>query len=194
MRLEGLRQQLKAQRKQLTQLQQTQAAEKMVRHLSHSNWYKKARYIALYLPVNGEADPRALFENNKDPHKKFYLPVLSPSHDKHLCFVQWDTNTLFRKNIYAIPEPLITAYNHIPTAQLDLVLMPLLAFDTQGNRLGMGGGYYDRSFAFKRQNPALDTPRLIAYAYQFQQQDRLLAQDWDVPFDAYVTETHFKKI
>jgi len=193
MNLDILRLQLKQQRQQLSQQQQSQAAAKMVKHLSRTNCYKKAQHIALYLPVKGEADPRALFIQNSDLKKKFYLPVLSPIHDKQLDFVQWDYKTQFKKNIYAIPEPLITASNQILIEQLDLVVMPLLAFDASGNRLGMGGGYYDRSFAFKQQNPALKTPLLVGYAYQFQQQNRLLAQAWDIPLDAYVTETQFKK-
>jgi 5-formyltetrahydrofolate cyclo-ligase len=194
MNLDLLRQQLKKQRQQLSQLQQTQAAAKMVQHLSQTHFYKKAQHIALYLPVNGEADPSTLFKNNSDPQKKFYLPVLSPMQEKHLCFVQWHQNTVFKKNIYAIPEPLITASNQIAIKQLDVVIMPLLAFDKRGNRLGMGGGYYDRSFAFKQHNSTFKKPLLVAYAHQFQQQNKLLAQAWDVPFDAYVTETQFKKI
>jgi len=190
----ALRQSLKKQRQQLTQLQQAQAAKKMLEHLLQTNCYKKAQHIALYLPVKGEADPRALFTQNSDPKKKFYLPVLSPSHDKQLYFVQWQHNTQFKHNIYAIPEPLITTSNQIPIEQLDLVIMPLLAFDKKGNRLGMGGGYYDRSFAFKQQRSIAKKPLLVGYAYQFQQQNRLVAQTWDIPLDAYVTETQFKKI
>ena len=190
----ALRQSLKQQRQQLSQTQQVQMAEKMVKHLSHSDDYNRAQHIALYLPVKGEADPRALFSQNRDTKKKFYLPVLSSTQDKHLCFVEWDKTTQFKNNIYAIPEPIMTASNQIPLPQLDLVVMPLLAFDKSGNRLGMGGGYYDRSFAFKRQHTLIKKPFLVGYAYQFQQQNQLIAQTWDVPLDAYVTETHFKKI
>lgn len=80
---------------------------------------------------------------------------------------------------------------------LDLVVMPLLAFDTAGSRLGMGGGFYDRSFAFKRRSgKRSNKPHLTGIAYQFQQAEALNRQTWDVPLDAISTEkgiTHFRQ-
>jgi len=71
---------------------------------------------------------------------------------------------------------------------LDLILTPLLAFDQQGNRMGMGAGYYDRSFAFRRYRQQWQQPRLVGTAWSFQEQQQLNAQPWDVPLDALVCE------
>ena len=193
MNTEQLRNQLKRQRSQQTKQQQSQRSKQIANNLSQSSVYSTAKHVALYLPVNGEADPRSLVSGNTDPERKFYLPVLSPTGNKQLLFHQWDKNTQFTNNIYGIPEP-ITSNSSFPATQLDLVIMPLLGFDTQGNRLGMGGGYYDRTFAFKLADKAINKPLLVAYAYAFQECNKLYAQSWDVPFDYYSTENEFAKI
>jgi 5-formyltetrahydrofolate cyclo-ligase len=74
---------------------------------------------------------------------------------------------------------------------LDLVLTPLVGFDHKGNRLGMGGGYYDRSFAFLLRRQNWKKPRLVGLAYDFQQLDKLPAKNWDVPLTAVATDTHW---
>jgi len=188
-----LRKQLKAQRSQLSTRQQDLLSAKIADRLSKTPDYLAAKNIALYIPVNGEADPRYLVAENKDPSRKFYLPVLSPTGNKHLNFTQWDKDTQFTNNIFGIPEPNLP-HNSLASTQLDLVIMPLVGFDAQGNRLGMGGGYYDRTFAFRLKNKDIKTPLLIAYAYTFQQCKKLSAQSWDVPIDAYVTENKFANI
>jgi 5-formyltetrahydrofolate cyclo-ligase len=65
--------------------------------------------------------------------------------------------------------------------------MPLVGFDKAGNRLGMGGGFYDRSFAFKQKRHSCQ-PKLIGLAHSIQQVDNLSVQGWDIPVDNIVTE------
>ena len=72
--------------------------------------------------------------------------------------------------------------------QLDVVIAPLVAFDESLNRLGMGGGYYDRTFAFRKRARVLRRPVLIGVAYSFQRVDRLQPENWDVPLDVVITE------
>jgi 5-formyltetrahydrofolate cyclo-ligase len=194
MSIQQLRQRMKKQRKQLSVLQQQHLSEKMVMLLSSSPFYREARNIALYLPINGEADPCQLFHQNSDIDKKFYLPVLSSCTEQPLDFIQWHSETQFKTNRYGISEPTYQAEESILATQLDLVIMPLLAFDPKGNRLGMGGGYYDRSFSFKRQAQYRYSPLLVAYAYGFQMQTQLATQAWDIPVDAYVTENQFHSL
>ena len=188
MNINQLRKQLKEQRKQLSKLQQKQLSEKIASNVLRMADYLSSQHIAIYLPVGGEADPTSLYAKNTDPNKKFYLPVLSPKGDKHLWFMPWNKNTQFINNIYGIPEPIIKESLLRPAEKLDLVIMPLLGFDHQGNRLGMGGGYYDRTFAFKRKNKNMKKPILLAYAYAFQECKSLQTKEWDVPFDIYITD------
>ncbi|CCQ09874.1 5-formyltetrahydrofolate cyclo-ligase [Pseudoalteromonas luteoviolacea B = ATCC 29581] len=95
-----------------------------------------------------------------------------------------------KANAYGILEPVLNCSEVCPIAQLDLLLMPLVAFDKQGNRMGMGGGYYDRTLAsYYKQN--WETPRLIGLAHDCQQVDELPTEVWDVPLQAILTPTRF---
>ena len=190
-----LRKQLKKQRANLTQQQQAQRSSRAVQYIQRSAAFRSARHIAIYLPVRGETDPVTL-RSFANPRQKFYLPVLSPYKPHGLVFVRWDKRTKFRNNRFNIPEPLIRRNQMKSAHSLDLVVMPLLAFDMTGSRLGMGGGFYDRSFAFKRRGGSYARrPHLTGIAYQFQQAEKLERQSWDVPLDAISTENgiaHFR--
>jgi 5-formyltetrahydrofolate cyclo-ligase len=164
----------------------------MARHLSQQSVFRNARHIALYLPVRGEADPRGI-RRHALPRQQFYLPVLAPfRHDKRLWFIRWNAQTRFRLNRFRIPEPLPRYRQQRAARWLDLVITPLVAFDRSGTRMGMGGGFYDRSFAFKRR-ATLHTsrPPLIGIAYDFQAIDKLVRQPWDIPLNGLVSETQF---
>jgi len=93
-----------------------------------------------------------------------------------------------RYNRFRIPEPALHARHRISPMALDLVLTPLVAFGDEGARLGMGGGYYDRTFAWLHHRHLWRTPRLIGVAYGFQYHPDLEANHWDVPLSAVVTE------
>ena len=185
--LNTLRNQLKQQRRQLSQTQQQQAAKAMAIRLRQQRIWRAAQHIALYWPVRGEADAR-LLKRYALPRQRFYLPVLSPFKDKRLWFIEWSTRTSFKANRFGIPEPLIQAHLLRPARHLDLVITPLVACNWQGVRLGMGGGFYDRSFAFKRQQTSARKPYLVGYAYDFQIIPSLIAQAWDVRLDYVLTE------
>ena len=88
-----------------------------------------------------------------------------------------------RANHMGISEPVGGAA--VDLEKLDLVLMPLVAWDRQGRRLGMGGGYYDR--AFKRVL-GLDRPERVGVAWSLQEADELPQESWDVSLHAVVTE------
>lgn len=165
----------------------------MAAHLRHVHVFRTARYIALYMPVRGEADPRHI-QRWLAPHQQLYLPVLSPWKDKRLWFIRWDgQNRQLCPNRFHILEPCRPYHRQQQRAArwLDLVLTPLVAFDNQGNRLGMGGGYYDRTFAWKGMTQCRNQPCLLGYAYDFQWQPGLTHQPWDIRLDAVVTEKKF---
>ncbi len=184
-----LRKQLKQQRASLSPARQRALSQQAALRLARSRPFRAARHIGLYLPVRGEADPTTLYHHYAHPLQHFYLPVLALSKQQGLVFVAWTEQTRFRKNRFNIPEPVMTASNTRSPTTLDLVITPLLGFDATGTRLGMGGGFYDRSFAFKRRLPKRTSPRLVGFAYAFQQASQLERQSWDVPLDAVCTDT-----
>lgn len=146
----------------------------------------RARHIALYLPNDGEIDPRAFIAAAHQRNLTIYLPVLHPVLGNQLWFYRLDSRTRLRPNRFGIPEPARrNAPRRAPWA-LDAVLMPLVGFDRQGGRLGMGGGFYDRTFAFKH-GAAHRPPALIGLAHDIQQVELLPVASWDVPMDAVIT-------
>ncbi|HFC93552.1 MAG TPA: 5-formyltetrahydrofolate cyclo-ligase [Leucothrix mucor] len=185
-----LRSQLQQQRNSLSTVQQALIAQKICQKVSQANCFRNAQHIAFYTPVKGEANPLALQNEAK---KSFYLPVLSTANRFHLNFVKIDKNTKYKNNIYAIPEPIYSPQDIIPATQLDLVIMPLVAVDKEGHRMGMGGGYYDRSFAFKLDSNT-GSPMLLGFAYDFQLVDKLIAESWDVPLDYIATNREFIEV
>ncbi|MEB4593611.1 5-formyltetrahydrofolate cyclo-ligase [Candidatus Thiothrix sp. Deng01] len=186
-----LRLAIRKQRAALPPHEQQHLSHKATRHLSGRALFRNARYIALYLPVKGEADPTFL-RKLTHPRQQIYLPVLSPFGGARLWFVLWNEHTRFRLNRFQIPEPLPHWRYSRPARWIDLVITPLVAVDKHGSRLGMGGGFYDRTFSFKR-IPANNSrrPYLCGFAYAFQQVESLPQQPWDVPLDAVTSDCGF---
>jgi len=181
-----LRQQLREERIALSANLQKQKSKLIASHIIESPLFKDAKKIAFYLAVNAEADPKYIKQNTK-PNTQLYLPVLAEDEAQGLLFAPLHNDSQFNNNKFSIPEPICATNELISGEQLDLVLMPLLGFDKKGNRLGMGGGFYDRCFSFKRTSKAR-RPILVGFAYGFQEVDALKAEDWDVPLDYVVTE------
>lgn len=183
-----LRSELRAARRALSPHTRRQYAEDCARQLLNHPAFRNARRIAAYLPTDGELDTAPLIERAWSLGKQVYLPVLLPQGENRLWFARFTPDTRLVHNRFGIPEPARAAHTRIAPLALDLVLTPLVAFDAQGHRLGMGGGFYDRSFAYLLRHNRWQRPRLIGLAYDFQRQSRLSAQAWDVPLYAVATE------
>jgi len=181
-----IRQQLRQKRLQLSHHQQQQHALQVANILSASNVYKNSRHVALYLANDGELNPCFILKKAWQENKKTYLPVLWPHQQKGLWFSQYHLKTQLIKNSFGIIEPNIDFHSPTSTKAIDLILMPLVGYDNAGNRIGMGGGYYDRTLAFKRQQH--NKPLLIGLAHSCQQHTQIKAKSWDVPLDAIATE------
>ncbi|VAW74055.1 5-formyltetrahydrofolate cyclo-ligase [hydrothermal vent metagenome] len=167
----------------------------LCQRLMQHRLFRNSRRIAVYLAADGEVDTRFLIDSAWALGKQVYLPVLRPFGENHLWFARYEPDTPLFKNRYDIAEPEIEHVRRIEAFALDLVLVPLVGFDARGNRLGMGGGFYDRSFAHLLRRRHWQKPRLIGLAFDLQQVNYLPAKDWDVPLCAVATEhriTEFK--
>jgi len=183
-----LRRRMRQQRRALTPAQRLEAAWQMAEHVAASALFRNSRRIAAYLAADGEMDPLPLMETAWERGKSIYLPVLVPFGHNRLWFAPYRPGDRLMSNCYGIDEPRIVHRGRVPATALDLVLAPLVAFDAHGNRLGMGGGYYDRSFGFLQRRQHWHKPRLLGLAYDFQRVQALPAQAWDVPLAAVATD------
>ncbi len=178
-----LRNSIRKTRHNLTALEQSQA-EKIVTQKALDLISKyKAKNIALYLSFDGEISTQLLIETLWCMGKKVYLPVLHPFCKGHLLFLRYSQESLLIPNQFGIPEPQLNVKNILPINQLDIIFTPLVAFDKQGNRLGMGGGFYDRTLQDWHSKNFIP----VGLAHQCQQVEQLPIETWDIPlFDILV--------
>lgn len=182
-----IRQRLKRVRRELSAERATDMNQNLCRWLLDSPLLEHSRRLAAYLPHGGEPDLQPVLEKAARNHRDTFLPVVRDDPNPRLVFRAWQPGQPLQRNPFGIPEPPPDA-QEITGEALCVVLVPLVAFDGQGNRLGMGAGYYDRTFAFLRDAPDTQRPALIGTAWSFQQVEALAAQEHDVPLDAAVTE------
>lgn len=169
-----LRRHFRTQRKALTKTEQRQAQSNCCKRLIANPYFQKAEKIAFYLANDGEVSPACALNYAQKMGKTCYLPVITTQGS--LQFAAVDKQTQFKKNQFGIEEPANT--EQVAATSLDLILLPLVAFDESGNRLGMGGGYYDKSLASVQPKP-----RLIGLAHQCQKAEQLPADSWDIKID-----------
>jgi len=184
---QSLRKSIRQQRRTLPAAAARSSAASLAQHACRHPLLRNARHIAAYLAADGEIDPAPLLECLWSAGKSVYLPVLVPFAHGKLWFARYRPGDTLVENRFGIPEP--QHRQLVRPGALDLVLMPLVAFDHAGNRLGMGGGFYDRSFAFLHTRHHWRRPILVGLAFQFQQQNSIQPNHWDVPLNAIATET-----
>ena len=192
----SLRKMLRHRRRTLSQRQQHIAARGVVNQLLRSGELRRAKRIALYLPADGELDPTLLIYWLRRFRISIYAPVLRPSITPGLWFIRVTETTRLTRNRFNLLEPVTPLYAHssarCPAWALDIVLMPLVGFDVQGGRLGMGGGFYDRTFGpMQNTGRGGKRPRLIGIAHDVQEVAQLRLTSWDVPLDMIVTGTRY---
>jgi 5-formyltetrahydrofolate cyclo-ligase len=181
----ALRQQLRARRRSVSAVERIRAGQLVARNADRHVHLRAGWRIAVYAALPSELDTTPLIELARNRGCKIYVPRIDRhSLGRKMRFVELTGRQ--RRNRLGIEEPegLLT----IGAKWLDVVFLPLVGFDACGVRLGMGGGYYDRAFAFRRWRKVWRSPRLIGLAYAFQQVDGLVAATHDVRLDAVVTE------
>jgi 5-formyltetrahydrofolate cyclo-ligase len=180
-----LRQRLAERRRALPPTERITAAQGLRRSLEQLPEYFTDQRVAGYWASHGELPLNLVIPPLATRGQQFLLPVTGPG--RQLRFAPWKPGDAVEANRYGIPEPVLPGELFEPF-QLDLVLVPLLGFDRRGNRLGHGGGYYDRGFAFLNEQVRPTEPLLVGIAYAFQELPEVDEQDWDVPLDFVATE------
>lgn len=179
----ALRQQLRERRAALPASARIQAADAVATHWREHPLHDQPGYVAGYWAVQGELPLHAL-QMRLAPGQIWCLPLLQP--DNSLRFAPWRAGDPLQPNRFGIPEPVVEPASTLSPDELALVFVPLVGFDRQGGRLGAGGGYYDRSFAFRRERSA--PPWLVGVAFTCQEIPAMAREAWDVDLDVIVSE------
>jgi len=177
-----LRCQMQERRLKLDPIDRQQYSQQVTERVISSRFFQNAQKIALYSACRGEVSTHQILAQALQQHKSCYLPVLM---NAHLCFAKIDSHSQLTENSYGILEPDLTISHIIPPENLDLVLVPLVAFDQHCHRLGMGKGFYDKTFSF---HGIPKHPKLVGLAYDFQKVVHLPRTKLDIKLDFIVTE------
>lgn len=178
----ALRRQLRRRRRDIPAAERIAAAERLAERLLALPFAPREGHVAGYWAMDGEIALHA-WQLRLPAGLVYCLPVL---HGDRLRFAPWRPGDPLVTNRYGIPEPDLAPGSLLEAEAMALVVAPLVGFDACGNRLGMGAGWYDRSFAFRRERAA--PPWLVGAAFAAQRIGALAAAPWDVPLDAICTE------
>lgn len=181
-----LRQEFRLKRNSLNVSQQKTAALKITKNICANVDINKFQKVAVYLTNDGEIDLSIFVNHLWQQGKSTYLPVLDHNNSGKLKFVKYTADSSLIPNKYGIEEPNSADVDICPVERLEIIFTPLVAFDAQGNRLGMGGGYYDRTLASLE--PMVHTVQLIGLAHSCQQVESLEQQSWDIPMNKIITD------
>ena len=153
--------------------------EKVIR----SHEFFAAKSVACYLPMQDEVDPSRIIERAWRANKRVFCPVIENHGD--MIYRQLDRDTILQRNNFGLWEPVDST--SIAPQQLDLVITPLVAFDRNNNRIGMGGGYFDRCFSFLGHRNRWQRPKLMGLAFNCQKVEEIDANRWDIPLYSVVS-------
>lgn len=179
-----LRSALRARRRALSAPERIQAALDMVENLAGLPDFARIKTIAGYWAVGGELPLLGLF--GRGLSARYHLPCLHD--DGVLRFAAWKPGDAVQSNTFGIPEPVVASESLLGPQALDVVLLPLLGFTRTGHRLGQGGGWYDRSFAFLNSVERPTRPLLVGVGYALQEIAVFQTDSWDVRLDYVATE------
>ena len=180
-----LRSSLRAKRQELSVEQQLAASLALFNMLGNEDFFRVAQSIAFYQVADGELDPRMLLDLALSEGKSCFLPVIQQDNPEFVSFAPYDASTELVPNKWGIAEP--PASEVISPKNFDVVFVPLVAFSKDCFRLGMGKGFYDRTFSFKIFNRR-SSPLLVGLAHECQLVDSFPVESWDVRLDAVATE------
>lgn len=189
----SVRDTIRVKRKMLTATFQQEASKSLLCSLIQEKSVQKAEHIAIYLAVNGELDLQPFIKWCWQQNKQTYVPVVHPFSAGNLLFLHYHNNSKMVLNQYKIKEPALDVRDIKPVNTLDIILTPLVAFDSSGARIGMGGGYYDRTLAqwYKQYTKQIRfNPIPIGIAHDCQHVENVPVETWDIPLPKIITPSH----
>ncbi|ETN93710.1 putative 5-formyltetrahydrofolate cyclo-ligase [Gammaproteobacteria bacterium MOLA455] len=181
-----IRKSIREKRRALNPSQQRTASEQLAKLVCRQDFFQRAKRIGIYLANDGEIDPTPIINAAFRAKKACFLPLIDPLKANSLHFAEYQYGDTLHKNRFGILEPQFKSTAITPPWSLDLILVPLVAFDRGGNRLGMGGGFYDRTLAPRPGKPS--GSKLIGLAHQLQEVAGLTAESWDIPLHKIATD------
>lgn len=184
----ALRQRAAQARAALTWTQRRNLSEAIAYHTSRVGWIKRGWRVGCYLGIRHEVNTWPLIHLLWAQSQHVYLPILGPQATRRLRFLSFTAQTMLRRNSLGIREPYPARRSPIVAQHLDVVVVPLVAFDIHCHRIGMGGGYFDTTFSFLSQAALWRKPRLVGVAFDCQRVSAIIPNAWDIPLDAVVTE------
>jgi 5-formyltetrahydrofolate cyclo-ligase len=181
-----LRARMSVRRNELDARQRVTAAAGVLRSLESLPEFLTDSNVAGYWAVRGELPLNLAVASLQRRDRHYFLPILGET--RQLGFAEYTAGGTVASNRFGIPEPEVTSAERHHAQDMDVILLPLLAFDRSGNRLGTGGGWYDTTLAFLRDVPRPARPLLVGIGYAFQQVDTVPTEAWDIPLDYVATE------
>ncbi|GAA4359734.1 5-formyltetrahydrofolate cyclo-ligase [Kangiella marina] len=185
-----IRTRIKHDRQNLTSPFMQRSAIALMGHVSKAELIENHDNIAFYLPIAGEISCLPIIEYALSLGKKCYVPKIRSGRKRSMWFLPYTGRDSVEKGKYGILEPVASSSKAIAPSELSLVFMPLVAFDGTGNRLGMGGGYYDTVFS---DMPTDKRPLLIGLAYNLQKISKVPTEQWDLKMDGVITPNHYHR-
>lgn len=179
-----LRREYRIARSQKSDAERESASERIARHVIYSPFFQRSRLIACYLPMPDEVDTWPIIARAWRMKKRIFAPITGPN--RLLTFREVRPESDLMTTDFGLLEPL--SGDVLTARELDLVLTPMVAFDDDCQRIGMGGGYYDRTFSFLRGRQWLFRPKLIGLAFACQHVDKIASNPWDIRLYRVITE------
>jgi len=185
---EEIRQRIRNARRGVSEQTRARWSAKICRRVTGLDLFQEAKRIAGFLAFDGEADPLELMKLAVERGQQIFVPIIVGK-SKPLLFAPWNPNIAMKPNRFGILEPDVAKSEWIAADELDFVITPLVAFDESCNRIGVGGGFYDRSFCFMNESKSPIRVHLIGFAFELQKVHAIKAQPWDVPLAGVITES-----
>jgi len=179
-----LRAQAKRARQEMQPANRVDASRRIAEHFLNSRYFLSSQSIACYLATWDEVDTSMIIERAWRAKKRIFAPVIDVSGE--MTFKQLRPETALVRNRFGLWEP--ESRLEIEPLELDVVVTPLVAFDHRCNRIGMGGGYFDRTFAFLRSRQSWLRPKLIGLAFDCQKVEEIVPKPWDIRLYHVISE------